>query len=62
MSAFSREVREFVRWMREDLDVFLERLHEALPRQVDIIDVFVTKLVINCVNFRKTDCVFTGGG
>ena len=40
--------------MREDLD--------ALPRQVDIIDVFVTKLVINCVNFRKTDCVFTGGG
>ena len=61
MSAFSREVREFVRWMREDLDVFLERLHEALPRQVDIIDVFVTKLAINCVNFRKTFCVFTGG-
>ena len=46
--------------MREDLDV-LERMHEALPRQVDIIDVFVTKLAINCVNFRKTFCVFTGG-
>ena len=46
--------------MREDLED-LERMHEALPRQVDIIDVFVTKLVINCVNFRKTDCVFTGG-
>ena len=40
--------------MREDLD-------DLDDRQVDILDVFVTKLVINCVNFRKTFCVFTGG-
>ena len=60
MSAFSREVREVVRRMREALDVF-ERMLEAPLRQVDIIDVFVTKLAINCVNFRKTFCVFTGG-
>ena len=41
-----------------------EALHDnelELLRQVDIIDVFVTKLAINCVNFRKTFCVFTGG-
>ena len=60
MSAFSREVMEVVWRMREALDVF-ERMLEAPLRQVDIIDVFVTKLAINCVNFRKTFCVFTGG-
>ena len=38
-----------------------QRMFEAPLRQVDIIDVFVTKLAINCVNFRKTFCVFTGG-
>ena len=46
--------------MREDLED-LERMHEALPRQVDIIDGFVNKLVIDCVHFCKNDCVFTGG-
>ena len=51
---------EVVWRMREALDVF-ERMLEAPLRQVDIIDVFVTKLAINCVNFRKTFCVFTGG-
>ena len=45
MSAFSREVREVVRRMREALDVF-ERMLEALLHQVDIIDVFVTKFHI----------------
>ena len=60
MSAFSREVMEVVWRMPEALDVF-ERMLEAPLRQVDIIDVFVTKLAINCVNFRKTFCVFTGG-
>ena len=41
-----------------------EALHDnelELLRQVDIIDVFVNELVINCVNFCITDCVFTGG-
>ena len=60
---FSQEVHQVARHnqiMREALDVF-ERMLEAPLRQVDIIDVFVTKLVIICVNFRKTDCVFTGG-
>ena len=44
--------------MREDLDV-LERM--PTEDEVDIIDVFVTKLVINCVDFRKPFCIFTGG-
>ena len=35
---------------------FWEHLH-----QVDINDGFVNKLVIDCVNFCKTGCVFTGG-
>ena len=39
-----------------------QRMFEAPLRQVDIVDEFVNELVINCVNFRKTDCVFTGGG
>ena len=42
-----------------------EALHDnelELLRQVDIIDVFVNELVINCVGFCITDCVFTGGG
>ena len=38
-----------------------QRMFEAPLRQVDILDEFVNELVINCVNFRKTDCVFTGG-
>ena len=41
----------------------LDRMIEAWEHlhQVDINDGFVNELVINCVNFRKTDCVFTGG-
>ena len=41
----------------------VERMLEAPLRQadIDIIEVFVTKLVINCVNFRKKNCIFTGG-
>ena len=60
---FSQEVHRVARLdqiMREALDVF-ERMLEAPLRQVDILDEFVNELVINCVNFRKTDCVFTGG-
>ena len=37
-----------------------EALHDnelELLRQVDIIDVFVNELVINCVNFCKTDFI-----
>ena len=45
---------------REALD-FFERMLEAPLRQVDIVDEFVNELVINCVNFCITDCVFTGG-
>ena len=46
--------------LTEALDVLL--MLEAPLRQADIyIEVFVTKLVINCVNFRKTFCIFTGG-
>ena len=49
--------------MREALDVF-ERMLEALDArqdQVDIVDECVNELVINCVNFRKPFCIFTGG-
>ena len=45
--------------MREATDV-VERMLEAPLRQVDIND-GLANIVINCVNFRKTDCVFTGG-
>ena len=38
-----------------------QRMFEAPLRQVDINDGFVNKLVIDCVNFCKTGCVFTGG-
>ena len=62
MSAFSREVREVVRRMREALDVFERMLEAPLPQvDIDIIDAFVTELVINCVNLRKPFCIFTGG-
>ena len=60
---FSQEVHRVARLdqiMREALDVF-ERMLEAPLRQVDFVDEFVNELVINCVNFCKTDCVFTGG-
>ena len=60
---FSQEVHQVARHnqiMREALDVF-ERMLEAPLRQVDIVDEFVNELVINCVNFCKTDCFFTGG-
>ena len=48
---------------REARDVF-ERMLEALDArqdQVDIVDECVNELVINCVNFRKPFCIFTGG-
>ena len=60
---FSQEVHQVAgqnQIMREALDVF-ERMLEAPLRQVDIVDEFVNELVINCVNFCKTDCFFTGG-
>ena len=60
---FSQEVHQVAgqnQIMREGLDVF-ERMLEAPLRQVDIVDEFVNELVINCVNFCKTDCFFTGG-
>ena len=38
-----------------------QRMFEAPLRQVDIIDGFLNELVINCVDFCITDCVFTGG-
>ena len=56
-----RAAREFVLFrLTEAHDVF-ERMLEAPLCQVDIVDEFVNELVINCVNFCKTDCVFTGG-
>ena len=66
---FSQEVHQVARHnqiMREALDVF-ERMPEApLPQVdndiIDVFDVFVNELVINCVGFCITDCVFTGGG
>ena len=61
---FSQEAHRLARRglqiTREALDVF-ERMLEAPLRQVDIVDEFVNELVINCVNFCKTDCFFTGG-
>ena len=41
----------------------LDRMIEAWEHlhQVDIIDGFLNELVINCVDFCITDCVFTGG-
>ena len=45
------------------LSLRLYRALEALGdlHQVDIIDGFLNELVINCVDFCITDCVFTGG-
>ena len=65
---FSQEVHQVARLdqiMREALDVF-ERMPEApLPQVdndiIDVFDVFVNELVINCVDFRKPFCIFTGG-
>ena len=65
---FSQEAHRLARRglqiTREARDVY-ERMLEALEaleaRQVDIVDEFVNELVINCVNFCITDCVFTGG-
>ena len=42
-------------------DRLYQRMFEAPLRQVDINDGFVNNLVIDCVNFCKTGCVFTGG-
>ena len=47
-------------WLAE-ADRLDQRMFEAPLRQVDIVDEFVNELVINCVNFCKTDCFFTGG-
>ena len=47
-------------WLAE-ADRLDQRMFEAPLRQVDINDGFVNKLVIDCVNFCKTGCVFTGG-
>ena len=52
MIVFSQEDRR----LQDRMIEFWEHLH-----QVDIIDGFVNELVINCVNFCITDCVFTGG-
>ena len=52
--------RRRMRRIRRLLDRMIE-LWEHL-HQVDIIDGFVNELVINCVGFCITDCVFTGGG
>ena len=66
---FSQEAHRLARRglqiTREALDVF-ERMPEApLPQVdndiIDVFDVFVNELVINCVDFRKPFCIFTGG-
>ena len=52
MIVFSQEDRR----LQDRMIEFWEHLH-----QVDINDGFVNELVINCVGFCITDCVFTGG-
>ena len=63
MSALSRAARVMRNLLRLTAArlYIVERMLEAPLRQVDIIDGFVNKLVIDCVNFCKTGCVFTGG-
>ena len=58
-----RAAREFVLFrLTEAHDVFERMLEAPLPQvDIDIIDAFVTELVINCVNLRKPFCIFTGG-